>query len=231
MPKGTRDQLPPLQQLVHGKKLPILVLDERWYKLFPGGVKPEEVKTLEKKCNELLKEQGKLVNEIKDLRRGKKKLMDAIVSGMNEAENDRKKEKQKKLLIETKQKIEEESDRLMEIGERLAKEYNIPYLPSDFKKKNGWINAAATLSFRLTSFFCFSFHLLSASSTKILTSTDFPIRTPALPVFCVFHCAVVLAACKVGVIVCHNVPISRLISSAADNIFLLMLFSPTHYIS
>ena len=84
MPKGTRDQLPPLQQLVHGKKLPILVLDERWYKLFPGGVKPEEVKTLEKKCNELLKEQGKLVNEIKDLRRGKKKLMDAIVSGMNE---------------------------------------------------------------------------------------------------------------------------------------------------
>ena len=104
MPKGTRDQLPPLQQLVHGKKLPILVLDERWYKLFPGGVKPEEVKTLEKKCNELLKEQGKLVNEIKDLRRGKKKLMDAIVSGMNEAENDRKKEKQKKLLIETNEK-------------------------------------------------------------------------------------------------------------------------------
>ena len=121
MPKGTRDQLPPLQQLVHGKKLPILVLDERWYKLFPGGVKPEEVKTLEKKCNELLKEQGKLVNEIKDLRRGKKKLMDAIVSGMNEAENDRKKEKQKKLLIETKQKIEEESDRLMEVPYEIRK--------------------------------------------------------------------------------------------------------------
>ena len=121
MPKGTRDQLPPLQQLVHGKKLPILVLDERWYKLFPGGVKPEEVKTLEKKCNELLKEQGKLVNEIKDLRRGKKKLLDAIVSGMNEAENDRKKEKQKKLLIETKQKIEEESDRLMEVPYEIRK--------------------------------------------------------------------------------------------------------------
>ena len=28
--------------------------------------------------------------------------------------------------------------KLMEIGERLAKEYNIPYLPSDFKKKNGY---------------------------------------------------------------------------------------------
>ena len=64
---------------------------------------------------------GKLVNEIKDLRRGKKKLMDAIVSGMNEAENDRKKEKQKKLLIETKQKIEEESDRLMEVPYEIRK--------------------------------------------------------------------------------------------------------------
>ena len=73
MARGRKDQLPPLQQLVHGKKLPILVLDERWHKLFPGGNKPEEVKSLEKKCNELLKEQGKLVNEIKELRKGKKK--------------------------------------------------------------------------------------------------------------------------------------------------------------
>ena len=47
--------------------------------------------------------------------------MDAIVSGMNEAENDRKKEKQKKLLIETKQKIEEESDRLMEVPYEIRK--------------------------------------------------------------------------------------------------------------
>lgn len=28
--------------------------------------------------------------------------------------------------------------KLMEIGEKLAKEYNISYLPSDFKKKNGY---------------------------------------------------------------------------------------------
>ena len=121
MPKGKRDQLPPLQQLVHGTKLPSLVLDERWHKLFPGGVKPEEVKALEKRCNELLKEQGKLVNEIKELRKGKKKLMDAIVSGMNDGGNDRKKDKQKKLLIETKQKIEQESDRLMEVPYEIRK--------------------------------------------------------------------------------------------------------------
>lgn len=40
---------------------------------------------------------------------------------MNEAENDRKKEKQKKLLIETKQKIEEESDVLMEVPYEIRK--------------------------------------------------------------------------------------------------------------
>ena len=121
MARGRKDQLPPLQQLVHGKKLPILVLDERWHKLFPGGNKPEEVKRLEKNCNELLKEQGKLVNEIKELRKGKKKLMDAIVSGMNDTGNDRKKDKQKKMLTEIKQKIEEESDRLMEVPYEIRK--------------------------------------------------------------------------------------------------------------
>ncbi|MGN1206271.1 MAG: hypothetical protein ACI4SQ_04700 [Eubacterium sp.] len=121
MPKGSKDQLTPLKELVHGKKLPILVLDERWHKLFPGGKKPEEIVALEKKCNELLKEQGKLVNEIKDLRNGKKQLMDAIVSGMNTAGNDRKKEKQKKLLIQTKQRIENQSDRLMEVPYEIRK--------------------------------------------------------------------------------------------------------------
>ena len=30
------------------------------------------------------------------------------------------------------------AEKLNEIGERLAKEYHIPYLPSDFKKKNGY---------------------------------------------------------------------------------------------
>lgn len=30
------------------------------------------------------------------------------------------------------------ADKLMEIGERLAKESGLPYLPSDFKKKNGY---------------------------------------------------------------------------------------------
>ena len=30
------------------------------------------------------------------------------------------------------------AQKLMEIGERLGREYSVPYLPSDFKKKNGY---------------------------------------------------------------------------------------------
>lgn len=105
----------PIEQLLKGKKIPILVLDQRWHKLFPGGKKPEEVVELEKQLNKCLKEQGKLVNGIKDLKKGKKKLMDAIVSGMSSQENDKKREKQQKLLLETNERIEKESDRLMEL--------------------------------------------------------------------------------------------------------------------
>lgn len=105
----------PIEQLLKGKKIPILVLDQRWHKLFPGGKKPDEVVELEKQLNERLKEQGKLVNGIKDLKKGKKKLMDAIVSGMSSQENDKKREKQQKLLLETNERIERDSDRLMEL--------------------------------------------------------------------------------------------------------------------
>ncbi len=114
MKKNTTENIP-IEELLKGKKIPILVLDQRWHKLFPGGEKPAEIQALEKELNELLKEQGKRVNTIKGLKTGKKKLMDAIVSGMNEENSDKKKEKQQKLLLETKERIETESERLLDL--------------------------------------------------------------------------------------------------------------------
>lgn len=114
MKKNTETNIP-VEQLLKGKKIPILVLDQRWHKLFPGGKKPEEIQTLEKQLNALLKEQGKLVNSVKDLKSGKKKLMDAIVANMSSQNNEKKKEKQQKLLLETNERIEKESERLMEL--------------------------------------------------------------------------------------------------------------------
>ena len=114
MKKNATENIP-VEELLKGKKIPILVLDQRWHKLFPGGKKPADIQVLEKELTELLKEQGKRVNTIKGLKTGKKKLMDAIVSGMNEENSDKKKNKQQKLLLETKERIETESERLMDL--------------------------------------------------------------------------------------------------------------------
>ncbi len=141
MKKNVAENIP-VEELLKGKKIPILVLDQRWHKLFPGGKKPAEIQVLEKELNELLKEQGKRVNTIKGLKTGKKKLMDAIVSGMNEENSDKKKDKQQKLLLETKERIETESERLLDLpyeiknaNERLLVT-SIRYCYDEWKNRN-----------------------------------------------------------------------------------------------
>ena len=141
MKKNVAENIP-VEELLKGKKIPILVLDQRWLKLFPGGKKRAEIQVLEKELNELLKEQGKRVNTIKGLKTGKKKLMDAIVSGMNEENSDKKKDKQQKLLLETKERIETESERLLDLpyeiknaNERLLVT-SIRYCYDEWKNRN-----------------------------------------------------------------------------------------------
>ena len=41
-------------EALKGAKIPILVLDQKWHRLFAINGKPEEVKTLETELNELL---------------------------------------------------------------------------------------------------------------------------------------------------------------------------------
>ncbi|MBO5486973.1 MAG: hypothetical protein J5988_08625 [Eubacterium sp.] len=112
-----------IREALRGKKVPVLVLDSRWHTLFPKGEKPLEVEELEEKVNMLLKRQGKLVNEIKELKQVKKKLMAGIVAGMeNESSRaNKKKDNQQRLLIETKERIEEESDELMDLPSQIKK--------------------------------------------------------------------------------------------------------------
>ena len=54
--------------IVKNKKLPILTLDSRWHELFPDEKKTHRIRDLEQKLIKLLKTQGKLVNEIKDMK-------------------------------------------------------------------------------------------------------------------------------------------------------------------
>lgn len=49
--------------------IPILTLDKRWYLLVPEVSKTDEIKYWEKKVNDLLKKQGQVTNDLKEVKR------------------------------------------------------------------------------------------------------------------------------------------------------------------
>lgn len=110
-----------IKKALKGKSVPILILDMRWHKLFPVGEKPADIAKQEEVLNGLLKRQGFLVNDIKDLKKSKEKLMQGILSGMreNSAFSERKKDNQQRLLNEIKERIEGESDELTLLPDRI----------------------------------------------------------------------------------------------------------------
>lgn len=115
MKKQDKDFDMAVKNALRGKEVPVLVLDSRWHSLFPKGDKPPEVVALEAQVNDLLKRQGRLVNELKELKLAKKKLMDGIVAGMTGSsdKDNRKKDNQQRLLLETKERIQQDSDELL----------------------------------------------------------------------------------------------------------------------
>jgi len=76
------------EKIFKGKKIPILTLDERWYELFPDYDKPARIKDIEDKLNVLIQRQGKLINDMKDLKNLKIKLMQEIITHMDVSETE-----------------------------------------------------------------------------------------------------------------------------------------------
>lgn len=110
--------------LVKDKKLPILTLDGRWHELFPEGAKSNHIKELEHKVNNLLKKQGKLVNDIKDMKDLKKSLLNEIVANMDVSPEKQGKLIEKKL-VKSKQFVNELNQRIDKAMDELAE---IPYM-------------------------------------------------------------------------------------------------------
>ena len=105
-----------------GKKIPILTLDNQWHKLFTQAGENEEIQRLEEELNEVLKRQGKLNTELKSLAAFKKKLMQEIVSIMelpDSSAKEKKMEENKRMIEESKQKMEDYNDELMEIPKQI----------------------------------------------------------------------------------------------------------------
>ena len=103
------------------KKVPILTLDHKWHQLMADSLSDKEFKKLEDELNDLMKKQGKENTELKKLRKIKRRLMDEIVLNAPEASSGRSKEAEKKmeknklLINECNQKIEEYEDDLIEL--------------------------------------------------------------------------------------------------------------------
>lgn len=103
-----------------GKKIPVLTLDNKWYRLLDASGRAM-VKNLEDELNGLLKRQGKLNTETKEIKRLKKKLMNDIVSmvdemsqtGNKKLENDI--EENKRLIAECNEKLESYQEELIDL--------------------------------------------------------------------------------------------------------------------
>lgn len=107
------------------KKIPILTLDNKWHQLFTQTSPNKGIKRLEEELNELLKKQGKVNTESKEIRKLKKRLMQEIMeSAENAAEgNDekavKKLEENKRLINECNEKLEEYEEEQLELPQKI----------------------------------------------------------------------------------------------------------------
>ncbi len=113
------------EQALSTKKIPILTLDNKWYKLFDNLQAYPRINGAVQKLNELLKRQGKVNTEIKDIKKLKKKLMDEIIPMAEELDQtgDKKLEKridkQKTLIEECNEKMEGYQDEILELPKQI----------------------------------------------------------------------------------------------------------------
>lgn len=130
---GKRDEI--YEAALKDKKIPILTLDHRWHLLFGKAEPTEAVVRLEEELNELIKRQGKLNTESKEIHRLKKRLMSEIIPMVDSLERkpDRKTEK----------KIEDNKRLINDCNEKLsAYRDELALLPKEIEKTNYYLMLA-----------------------------------------------------------------------------------------
>lgn len=109
-----------------GRKIPILTLDNKWYQLFTQSGCTSEVKRMEGELNCLIKRQGKVSDENREIRKLKNKLMDEIVVLADELVRDpssqkleRRQDECKRLLEECNEKLDANEEEMMELPRKI----------------------------------------------------------------------------------------------------------------
>lgn len=118
--KNSKQKTEEFRQALSGKNIPVLTVDNKWYKLL-SEVDKSKVKKLEDELNNLLKRQGKLTTETKEIKKLKKQLMGEIIPLMDEAEKSgrgnsyEKVEQNTRLIEECNAKLAEYQDELLDL--------------------------------------------------------------------------------------------------------------------
>jgi len=99
-----------LRQAADKIRLPIVTLDNKWHKIWSMVEKPSDVAKNETKLNDLLRKQGKLNTESKEIKKLKKKLMDEIVNLMDDSSG--KVDEKKRLIEECNEKLDSFEEKL-----------------------------------------------------------------------------------------------------------------------
>ena len=114
------------REAMEGKRIPTLVLDNKWHRLFKKMGTSDDIVRLEGELTNLLKRQGKINTDIKGLKKLKSDLMDGIVTNMGESETDAGKKEadlkiaeNKRLIDEANQKIDSYEDELLELPKQI----------------------------------------------------------------------------------------------------------------
>ncbi len=116
------------KEALAGKDIPLVTLDNKWHQLFTQAQTeiPAEVLRGEAKLNELIKRQGKLNTESKDIRKVKKKLMTEIMemadlSGGNpDAATEKKMDDNRRLINECNERLDDYARELRLLPEEIA---------------------------------------------------------------------------------------------------------------
>ncbi|MBD5458848.1 MAG: hypothetical protein HDR27_09810 [Lachnospiraceae bacterium] len=119
-----------LRTALDGKNIPLLTLDNKWHKLISPEDKTPQMKALEEKLNGLVKRQGKVTTDGKDIVKIKKKLMSEVLVIADALKND---PYNQKLLKD----MEEHERLLKECNEKIAVyEGEKKGLPAEIEKVN-----------------------------------------------------------------------------------------------
>ena len=116
-------ELEDIVQKIKRKHIPPLTLDVKWQAIFNTPDKPSNIAKLEKQLNDIIKRQGGITNDRKDLKRIKKQLMQEIVENMDSPDDsraDKKVKKSKELIDDINDKLILLEDEELDIPDNMA---------------------------------------------------------------------------------------------------------------